>query len=115
MTSAFTFTSEGGAIYASLAYNWLRFGHAIFGPLIGHLLLRILIEQLSSFFFNQLKLLGLSGNLFGLTASGPNFKLCLHFVINTACWVAFKYSMYRVPDIKGELGPTYEECQNIGQ
>ena len=77
----------------------------IFGPFIGHLLLIILIGQLSSFFFNQLKLLGLNGNLFDLTASGSNFKLRLHFVINSAYWV---------PDIKGELGPTYEECQNIG-
>jgi len=27
MASTFTFTSEGSAIYASLAYNWLRFGY----------------------------------------------------------------------------------------
>ena len=63
-------------LWHTIGYN---LDMTIFGPFIGHLLLRILIEQLSSFFFDQLKLLGLNGNLFGLTASGPNFKLCLHF------------------------------------
>ena len=109
----FISTSKGGAICAFLAYNRLRSGHvSIWSFYLASV--RILIEQLSSFFFYQLKLLGLNGNLFGLAASGPNIKLCLHFVINSACWVAFKYSMYWVPDIKGELGPTYDECQKIG-